>query len=533
MDKIIIYGAGQKGRETYSLLRQCGLAEKIECFCDRNWKEIKSVYGIPVKAYDDLKETKNIFVISINGDAGLDVETLLRKGKHRYYKRVEDMQNNFFYVDRARQHLRTKIKNAVISSDTKAAVFPANKWSSLVRDILYEEKGIECVACVDNFAEDGEVIKCSQIREKLGDDFIVFLCSDDIDRYFGIRAAVLEYVPHNKVIDLFWGFKWDQELVDKIAGGGVTKIIFDPMAWSWENSISQRQRIVGNPGNLIWCEWMKINVNYDYVSVLTNEWNKNFLGQKNVRGIMPASTFIARYNTWMEDLVPVLERTDMSISLAGVGVQARYDETPRDVVTGLSSMQKRFFYLISERCETIGVRGEFSAECLNCMGINNVDIIGCPSFYRYDGEYPKLDTPNPARVLSSLSQEHSKIANFIERNGCSVIRQSYNDYPIGEIFFDFDKWNEYIKKSSFTFAFGTRFHGNMAALNNGIPALWITHDWRTLELVRYLNLPYIEYNELEDEMRISDLIEKCDYTNMYKNYGKLKSNFDEYIKKNM
>ena len=62
MDKIIIYGAGQKGKETYSSLKQCGLAEKIECFCDRNWKEIKSVYGIPVKAYDDLKETKNIFM---------------------------------------------------------------------------------------------------------------------------------------------------------------------------------------------------------------------------------------------------------------------------------------------------------------------------------------------------------------------------------------------------------------------------------------------------------------------------------------
>lgn len=99
------------------------------------------------------------------------------------------------------------------------------------------------------------------------------------------------------------------------------------------------------------------NVNHDYVSVLTNEWNKNFLGKKNVRCIMPASTFISRDNTWMEDLVPVLERTDMSISLAGVGADARYNETPRDVVNGLSSMQKRFFYLISERCETIEYEG--------------------------------------------------------------------------------------------------------------------------------------------------------------------------------
>lgn len=534
MDKIVIYGAGQKGREIYNSLKQCGMDEKIECFCDRNWKEIKSVYGIPVKAYNDLKETKSTFIISIDGGTGAEVEALLKKGKHRYYRNFEDMQDDYFYIARAREFLRTKIKNTVISSNTRVAIFPVNKWSILVRDVLKKEKGIELVVYADDFVEDREVIKCSQITKKLGDDFIVFLCSDNRDRYYEIRTAVLKYVPRNKVIDLFWGFQWNPELVNEISGGYQERIIFNPMVGIWKKNICRPMfRLGNNTGNLIWFEWMKKNVDYDYVSDLTREWNKNFLGRKNVRAIMPASNLIFRNATWIEDLVPVLERTDMSISLCGLGAQARYDETPKDVVAALSSMQRRFFYLISEKCETIGVRGEFSAECLNSMGIKNVDIIGCPSFYRYDGEYPRLAAPNPARVLSSLSSGHTRISNIIERNGCRVIKQNYNDYPTGEIFLDFNKWNEYIRKSQFTFAFGSRFHGNMAALNNGVPTLWITHDWRTLELVQYLNLPYIEYDTLDDGMRISDLIEKCDYTNLYKNYGKLKSDFDEYIKKNM
>lgn len=39
---------------------------------------------------------------------------------------------------------------------------------------------------------------------------------------------------------------------------------------------------------------------------------------------------------------------------------------------------------MSERTNTIGVRGAFTAECLDLMGIHNYRIIGCPSMFSAD-----------------------------------------------------------------------------------------------------------------------------------------------------
>lgn len=44
---------------------------------------------------------------------------------------------------------------------------------------------------------------------------------------------------------------------------------------------------------------------------------------------------------------------------------------------------------------SIGVRGEFTAECLSLLGVHNIRIIGCPSFYKYlDGKYPTIIQPS-------------------------------------------------------------------------------------------------------------------------------------------
>lgn len=47
----------------------------------------------------------------------------------------------------------------------------------------------------------------------------------------------------------------------------------------------------------------------------------------------------------------------------------------------LSPNQKRNFSLLSEKSKLIGVRGNYSAEILNSLGIKNVRVIGCPSYF--------------------------------------------------------------------------------------------------------------------------------------------------------
>ena len=62
--------------------------------------------------------------------------------------------------------------------------------------------------------------------------------------------------------------------------------------------------------------------------------------------------------------------------------------------------------------------------------------------------------------------------------------------------------------------YGTRFHVNMASLLSGIPAVWLTHDSRTRELVRTLNLPGLALTEIENQP-IEELVTEVDFTPLF------------------
>ena len=47
----------------------------------------------------------------------------------------------------------------------------------------------------------------------------------------------------------------------------------------------------------------------------------------------------------------------------------------------------------------------------------------------------------------------------------------------GHMFYTRDKWTEFLNKENIQFSIGSRFHGNMMAFSNGIPAMWIVHDF--------------------------------------------------------
>lgn len=114
-------------------------------------------------------------------------------------------------------------------------------------------------------------------------------------------------------------------------------------------------------------------------------------------------------------------------------------------------------------------------------------------------------------------------------NGKKILE--YNS-KLSRVFWDIQSWNDFYKKENIKFAFGTRFHGNMAALRNGIPALWITHDSRTRELTSYMHLPSIDATEISKVNKLEELLEYCDYTELKKNYKALSIKYVEYLNEN-
>lgn len=415
-----------------------------------------------------------------------------------------------------------KLDVLIQAGKRKFAIYPYGEMGIQVQNILIENYKIEDSVFIDS-------------SEKLDSEYIVLLVNMNRGEYYQTRTALLDNVSQERIVDVFFDYGADINVVNSIQKGINTRVIFNPIH-RWPGAKAELSQVGGNTGNLVFVEGLKRNVDFDYESFLTLEWKKEFLGRENVRAIMPAANFLSKETKWIENLVPILESTDMSFTLAGLGAQAKLNETPNDVVSKLSTGQKRFFSLVGERACTIGVRGEFTAECLDLLGIKNVDIIGCPSFYSCEGHYPLIKKASLDKVMCTKSGKDIKIHEISEMVNATVISQVNGDDKGGckNIFYDFDEWNKFIQKNDFTFSFGTRFHGNMMALNNGVPTLWIVHDWRTLELAQYLKLPYINYyQEFQNITKPEQLLDYCDYGELYKSYADLYKNYREFIGRNL
>ncbi len=432
------------------------------------------------------------------------------------------------------EKMRNAIRKALESGAMKYAIYPFGVQARIFKWILNNEFGIEEALIIDNGkCEESGIKRFEQIEPSFWRDCVVFLVSDHSEIFFQLRSQALRYVPCDHILDVLLNEWVSGDAMQKIfEGEGKVKVFFNPLSRQFQDRTVET--LGNNTGNIVYVESMREQLGYDIEAQLTTEWMREKLGRKNVISIMPASNFVAEYAVWCENLIPILEDTDIQFTFAGLGAQAAFDETPKDVIAKLTHRQKYFFKLVSEHAEQIGVRGEFTAECLNVMGIRNVEIIGCPSFFQYKDKYPLLASPTAGKILYTADNSKKDIHALAGSEG-TVISQTHEDGQKKKeiIFYDFKQWNDFIDKSKFTFAFGSRFHGNMMALRNGIPTLWIAHDWRTLELAQYLGLPYILYKECFKKVKsVEELFEFCDYSQVYKRYPSLNRTYCEFIRRN-
>lgn len=267
-----------------------------------------------------------------------------------------------------------------------------------------------------------------------------------------------------------------------------------------------------------------------------------------------------------------LETKDVQLAVLGLGIQMELDDKIEEFVAGLSKNKStiRALKILSEHSKYIGVRGSITGECLDKIGIHNWKIIGCPSFYEPYRKYGKLKMRESSLdhiVINFTPGKYgeNKILEYGVENKVDIILQSMNDMPMtlwenrpieerhlrvkfpgetgvsteevytwlkqyGHMFYTRQTWSDFLIENKTSFVMGSRFHGNMMAFSNGIPALWIVHDMRTKELVDAMKLPYITYKDLQ-EHSLNKLIDKCIYSEnfyqMYLNMGKAYAAFLE------
>jgi polysaccharide pyruvyl transferase WcaK-like protein len=161
---------------------------------------------------------------------------------------------------------------------------------------------------------------------------------------------------------------------------------------------------------------------------------------------------------------------------------------------------------------------------------------------------PKRVCANFTSFWRKLTQYELDFLSYISKQDFAFVEQNEKSYsaefvPNGinknleeyfkknsRVFFDVQEWLGFMK--AFDFSIGNRFHGNVAAMNAGIPALMVTCDSRTTELSEFFRLPHISAKDFNKNYMISYYAESADYTEFKKQYPQKLQNYVEFCGKN-
>ena len=266
-----------------------------------------------------------------------------------------------------------------------------------------------------------------------------------------------------------------------------------------------------------------------------------------------ANAFRPEYIPILRQLTRFVRATKLPCWVIGVGMQARSEDELRGGFPYDGDVRD-FVSAVLEKSALLGVRGEYTAAYLQSLGFvseKHFSVIGCPSAYLHGDVLPQLRLREPEelrRAAVNAAPGLPEAANALIRRSMAtfeevcfipqrqrelwLLRYGYecsarsrtnapDYYPLtrrhplyrsGSMagFVSARSWMNFLEGHA-DFAFGSRIHGNLAALLAGVPALLISCDLRTRELARYHGLPFVEGDALRGDEDIRALYAAADY----------------------
>lgn len=326
--------------------------------------------------------------------------------------------------------------------------------------------------------------------------------------------------------------------------------------------------IGGNVGNLVYAYSVYrtlmtegTTITPDYYSIDPN--NADEINEKYDCYIIPlADAFREQFVRSLRSYTKLIKRLKIPVIVIGVGLRAPFEPKLNEGFP-FDEDVKAFVSAVLEKSSMIGVRGEITSHYLSKLGFREgIDhtAIGCPSMYTFGRELNIRDTNitkesmvcvnsskiSPKNVLDFISRSMEEYPNhyFIPQwmkemrlayTGFPSIAESSENYPVKmsdstykndrvRFFLNVETWLDFLSQADLSF--GARLHGNITATIAGTPSILIPKDARMRELTEYHNLTHVWGNEITDQTRLADLIEKSDFQAPVKKQGK---NFDKFI----
>lgn len=280
-----------------------------------------------------------------------------------------------------------------------------------------------------------------------------------------------------------------------------------------------------------------------------------------------ANAFRGAFLPELRRITTLVRQLSIPVVVVGVGAQtaASAVELPEEVREDTAA----FVSAVLDRSAKIGVRGEVTRRCLAALGFGDehVEIIGCPSLFapgRDMAVHKRVETLTTDRSLAAnVTLTQSRMGRILRHAGERYPHLTYVpqtrvelrqllwgepvpgefdptmpttvDHPLYRtdrirMFVDPHTWFGFMREQEF--AFGTRLHGNIAALVSGTPAFLLTFDSRTTEVAEHHGIPHARLGSVAEDVDPAVLYERADLTELNARQPELFDNYLRFLEKN-
>lgn len=259
----------------------------------------------------------------------------------------------------------------------------------------------------------------------------------------------------------------------------------------------------------------------------------------------------------------IIKKLKIPMFILGAGVQSSLDYSD-EFLLSISEPSKIFLDTVFESGGDITLRGDFSKYCLEKLGYKNLFVSGCPSLFmcgfsdnvlnkkiiNRDCFNPMFNGQTVQEIDDSLYDRYPNSHFFdqgyyfdllYEPNVLTDERFYRLNDSVKKLFLsrridgdmNYFLWRKSVLDKKFNFSYGSRLHGNIIAIQLGIPCFVKVIDSRVREIVELFNIPSnmsYRYNEKSDDL--FELYNSIDYSIFNKTYLNQFLIFERYLNSN-
>lgn len=185
-----------------------------------------------------------------------------------------------------------------------------------------------------------------------------------------------------------------------------------------------------NTGNVVFHDAILEQIKFDK-EILSNPGLET--AKESAVYVLPAANWINRDGCVLQGLFGNLDHSYIRVLVLGLGIQMELGESIRDFVSSLSKETVTALKIMSEHCVSIGIRGTTTGAVLDCLGIHNWQVIGCPSYYepyRRNIAIKYGINVKPEKILYNIkpnSKTKDKLLEFAIKSSSPIVIQSAGD----------------------------------------------------------------------------------------------------------